>query len=234
MEDAILLFTDAMGITFENNKLLADSFAANGYFVVMPDLFRGDAVPMDRPRNWSQTAWFRNRLPSDVGPVVRVVLREMQGSGYRTIAGVGYSIGNKYLSRFLRSGYLHAGFMAHPTWVEEEDILSIERPVSIAFAGKPGPWRRPILRTGELTGDIGGDGYVNRLQRQEIEMMLTEAKVPFQTTLFSDVPHGFAVRHIHDKRYNKFAKEQVFLQAVQWLDFYIKGEGSAKGFSAWT
>ncbi|RYP47153.1 hypothetical protein DL768_006763 [Monosporascus sp. mg162] len=214
MEDAILLFTDAMGITFENNKLLADSFAANGYFVVMPDLFRGDAVPLDRPRNWSQTAWFRNHLPSDVGPVVRAVLREMQGSGCRAIAGVGYSIGNKYLSRFLRSGYLRAGFMAHPTWVEEEDILSIERPVSIAFAG--------------------GDGYVNRLQRQKIEMMLTEAKVPFQTTLFSDVPHGFAVRHIHDKKYNKFAKEQAFLQAIQWLDFYIKGEGSAKGFSAWT
>ncbi|RYP09650.1 hypothetical protein DL764_001192 [Monosporascus ibericus] len=185
MEDAILLFTDAMGITFENNKLLADSFAANGYFVVMPDLFRGDAVPLDRPRNWSQTAWFRNHLPSDVGPVVRAVLCEMQGSGCRRIAGV-----------------------------EEEDILSIERPVSIVFAG--------------------GGGYVNRLQRQEIEMMLTEAKVPFQTTLFSDVPHGFAVRHIHDKKYNKFAKKQAFLQAVQWLDFYMKGEGSAKGFSAWT
>lgn len=133
LENAILFFTDAMGINFENNRLLADNFAANGYFTVMPDLFRGDAVPLDRPKNWSQTLWFRNHLPSDVEPIIRTVVDEMKKSGVKRIAAVGYSIGAKYLARFMKIARIRVAFIAQPAWVEEEDVLAIDRPISIAF-----------------------------------------------------------------------------------------------------
>jgi dienelactone hydrolase len=40
-EKAILLLTDVLGHKFINAQLLADSFAANGYLTVVPDLFHG-------------------------------------------------------------------------------------------------------------------------------------------------------------------------------------------------
>lgn len=133
MENAILLFTDAMGIHFENNRLLADNFAANGYFTVMPDLFRGDCVPFDRPKDWSQTLWYKNHLPAAVKPIILDVVAEMRKYGVRRIAGVGYSIGAKYLTRFMKDATICVAYIAHPAWVEKEDILAIDRPISIAF-----------------------------------------------------------------------------------------------------
>ncbi len=133
-EDAILFFSDAMGINFCSNRLMVDNFAANGYFTVMPDLFRGDSVPLDRPKNWSQTKWFKHHLPAVVEPIIQAVVEEMRNSGVRRIAGVGYSIGAKYLARFMKMARISVAFVGHPTWVEAEDVLCIDRPISIAFS----------------------------------------------------------------------------------------------------
>ncbi|KAI9772100.1 MAG: hypothetical protein M1840_001388 [Geoglossum simile] len=43
----ILILTDVLGYGLSNIRLIADQFAANGYFVVMPDLFRGDPVKLE-------------------------------------------------------------------------------------------------------------------------------------------------------------------------------------------
>lgn len=42
-----------MGHKFLNAQLIADQFAVKGYFVVMPDLFNGDAVPLNRPEGFN-------------------------------------------------------------------------------------------------------------------------------------------------------------------------------------
>lgn len=47
-------------------------------------------------------------------------------------------------------------------------------------------------------------------------------KATYQINLFSGVEHGFAVRGDVSKRHIKFAKEQAFLQAVNWFDQYLK------------
>lgn len=48
-EFGMLLLPDVIGHAFINSQLVADQFAANGYFVVMPDQFHGDPVPLNRP-----------------------------------------------------------------------------------------------------------------------------------------------------------------------------------------
>jgi dienelactone hydrolase len=58
-------------------------------------------------------------------------------------------------------------------------------------------------------------------KRHESEEILDKLDVPHQINLFSDVEHGFAVRCDLSKPRQKFAKEQVFAQAVAWFDQYL-------------
>lgn len=133
VEDAILIFSDGFGIDSEDNRRLADNFAANGYFAVMPDLFRGESLHPDIPDGFNYNAWERMNLPANVEPLIRSVISRLRSRGVKRIGGAGYSIGTKYLARFMSRGGLCAGFMGHPWWLEREDVLAINKPVSIAF-----------------------------------------------------------------------------------------------------
>lgn len=58
----------------------------NGYFVIMPDLFYGDAVPLNKPGEFDMQKWrnggyhldVKSHLPSTVDPIVESCLREMR------------------------------------------------------------------------------------------------------------------------------------------------------------
>ena len=115
---------------------IADQFAANGYFVVMPDLFYGDPAPLNRPPGFDLMSWLQNHLTEHVDPIIKTVLKEMRGPlGCKRIGGVGYCFGGKYVCRFLKEGRLDAGYTAHPSFVEREELEGIMGPLSISAAG---------------------------------------------------------------------------------------------------
>lgn len=99
---AILILTDVIGHRFINAQLIADQFAANGYFVVMPDLFHGDPVKLNRPADFDLMAWLTGppgHLPARVDPVVDLVLKEMRTNlNCEKIGAVGYCFGVCILS----------------------------------------------------------------------------------------------------------------------------------------
>lgn len=47
-ETAILYLPDVLSI-WQNSKLMADQYAANGYLCLIPDLFNGDPLTLNRP-----------------------------------------------------------------------------------------------------------------------------------------------------------------------------------------
>lgn len=59
--------------------------------------------------------------------------------------------------------------------------------------------------------------------RYDTETMLEDNGVPFQITSFSGLPDGFAVRSQTGEDHEKFVKDEVFRQAIQWLHNYMKG-----------
>lgn len=123
------------------NSSIADQYAANDYFVVIPDLFNGNTVPLNPPADFDLMKWIGSELPKvpTVDAIIEDVIKELHGSyGVKKLGGVGYCFGGKYVCRFLKEGKLDAGFTAHPSFVDKEEVEGIQGPLSIAAAGEPG------------------------------------------------------------------------------------------------
>lgn len=126
-----------IGHEFINAQLIADQFAANGYFTVMPDLFHGDPVKLNRSDDFDLMGWLKNHGTERVDPVIEAALKEMRGPlGCKHIGGVGYCFGGKYVARFLKGGKLDAGFTAHPSFMMPDELKEIQGPLSIAASGE--------------------------------------------------------------------------------------------------
>ncbi|KAF2098971.1 esterase/lipase [Rhizodiscina lignyota] len=214
-EHAILLLTDIIGHRSINSQLIADQFAANGYFIVMPDLFFGDSVPLNKVGELDIPKWFAggynakgtNHGPSTVDPIVELCLSTMR-TEYKCqkIGAAGYCFGAKYVLRHLRSDgkAIDVGHAAHPSHVERDDLQDITGPFSIAAAET--------------------DPVFPPENRHETEDILKSIGVPYQINLYGGVTHGFAVRGDLKDRVQLYAKENAFLQAVQWFDEHLKNQ----------
>lgn len=91
--------------------------------------------------------------------------------------------------------------MAHPSFVEPEELQGFRAPLSIASA--------PV------------DKLFPQEMRHMSENWLNEKGDPWQINVYSHVEHGFSVRGDPTERHQRFAKEQAFLQAINWFDYWL-------------
>ncbi|KAI1609909.1 esterase/lipase [Exophiala viscosa] len=212
-EKGILIITDVIGHRFNNAQLIADQFAANGYFVLMPDLFYSDPIPLNRPGDFDIQKWMKGEyserkiahLPPVVDPIIDSCLVEMRTKyNCKKIGAVGYCFGGKYVVRHLRpeAGKIDAGYTAHPSFVTAEELKDMKGPLSISAAET--------------------DHIFPAEKRRETEDILKELKLPYQLNLYSGVEHGFAVRGDPKNRQHVYAKENAFLQALQWFEEHLQ------------
>ncbi|KAK3381151.1 dienelactone hydrolase [Podospora didyma] len=203
----ILILPDVLGI-WQNSKLIADQFAANGYTAILVDLFNGDALTLNRPANFDFPAWLSKGSTGDnphtketVDPIVVDSLKALKTEyNLKKIGAVGYCFGAKYVVRHYKDG-IDVGYIAHPSFVEEEELGAITGPLSISAAET--------------------DAIFPAEKRHKSEEILKTVGQPYQINLYSGVVHGFAVRCDVSKKHEKFAKEQAFLQAVTWFDEHL-------------
>ncbi|UKZ57349.1 hypothetical protein TrVGV298_011202 [Trichoderma virens] len=97
----ILFIPDVIGI-WQNSKLLADNYAAQGYTVLLPDIFNGDALKLNRSGEFDFVSWG---------------IKALQDLGIKRIGAVGYCFGAKYVVRHYKDG-IDVGFVAHPTMTD--------------------------------------------------------------------------------------------------------------------
>ncbi|KAE9371857.1 alpha/beta-hydrolase [Stipitochalara longipes BDJ] len=205
---AIVFLPDVIGI-WQNSQLMADQFAANGYYTVIPDLFNGDPVELNRKAGFDLMTWLTKGTGGNnphtfeyVDPIVEKTLNWLKKQGFKKIGSVGYCFGAKYTIRFLAKGKgIDVAFVAHPSFVEESELAAIAGPLSIAAAET--------------------DQIFPAEKRHKSETILAETKQPYQINLYSGVVHGFSVRCDTSKKIEKFSKEQAFLQAVNWFDEHL-------------
>ncbi|KPI38143.1 Protein AIM2 [Cyphellophora attinorum] len=196
-EYGILYLTDIFGNALVNNKLLADSLARAGYFVAMPDLFQGDPVPVDAMSNpnsgFNMTEWRARHPQSQVEGIIETAIEAVRSEfGTTKLGATGYCFGGKYVAIFLAEGRgIDAGFTAHPSSVTADEWESIAGPISIEF--------------GEL------DNSNTPENRTNIEAIFAEGNKTFQTSLYADAEHGFAVRTDLTDKKKAFAQESAYL-----------------------
>ncbi|KIW23500.1 uncharacterized protein PV07_11693 [Cladophialophora immunda] len=212
-DKAILFLTDVIGHRSINSQLMVDQLAANGYFVVMPDLFYGDAIELNKIGELDIPKWFAGGYsakgighgPSTVDPIVETCLSEMRAKYHcKKIGAMGYCFGAKYVVRYLRpdQAQIDVGYAAHPSLIEKDELQGIKGPFAIAAAEN--------------------DHVFPPEKRHESEEILKSLGLPYQINLYGGVAHGFAVRGDLKDRTQLYAKEASFLQALQWFEEYLE------------
>ncbi|KAE9969594.1 hypothetical protein EG327_010560 [Venturia inaequalis] len=204
---AVLYLTDIFGLPLVNNRLLGDSLAKAGYFVVIPDLFKSDAIPsdaLDPGSTFNMTAWRMRHTVAMADAIVEQTIKTMRSElAVKKIGAVGYCYGGKYVARFLAAGKgLDAGFTAHPSSVELSEWDAVGYPLSIAY------------------GDL--DASNNASARSSAEATFIKGGKTYQTSLYAGAEHGFAVRTNLTDPKKRFAQESAYVQAVRWFDAWIK------------
>jgi dienelactone hydrolase len=97
----IVYVPDIYGI-WDNSKLMADQFAANGYTTIIPDVFNGDVFPNSPPEGFDIMEWFAKgtngdnpHTPAQVDPIVVEAIKALKEQGITKIGAVGYCFGAK-------------------------------------------------------------------------------------------------------------------------------------------
>lgn len=136
----VLYLTDIFGIQLLQNRLLADSFGRAGYFVVAPDFFNGmpstlDLVDMTPAQ---QKAFLAAATPEENDAIAQKGIDYLRNvRGINRIGTTGYCFGGRYAFRAVTEGKgIKAAFAAHPSNLQDAEILAIKSPASIAAAGK--------------------------------------------------------------------------------------------------
>ena len=200
---AVLYLTDVFGIQLKENKLLADSFARAGFYVVAPDMFDGAPAPTDlNTPGFNVTDFTMKHQVANTDPIVEKAVAYIQNElKIKNIGATGYCFGGRYAFRFGAPGRgATAVFTAHPSLQEDAEVLAVKAPTSVAAA-----------ETDQLMSDD---------KRHQLEGFLKQNKNPYSVALYSGTNHGFGVRANVSNPQEKFGKEEAFFQAVRWFDVW--------------
>lgn len=204
---AILYLPDIFSLS-QNAKLIADQYAAAGYLTLIVDVMNGDALPIDfNPAGFDFPKFLAGgssgdnpHTPEAVDAVVQAGIQYLKEEKKVTKLGsVGYCFGAKYVARAFPA--IQCGYMAHPSWVSEEELAAFKAPLSIAAA------EDDFIFPTEL--------------RHKSEEILRTVGQPWQMNVYSGVQHGFATRCDLSVKAQKWAKEQAFFQAVAWFNAWL-------------
>ncbi|EIM81993.1 chlorocatechol-degradation protein [Stereum hirsutum FP-91666 SS1] len=205
-DKAVLILTDVFGLELNNNRLLADAYAKNGFKVFMPDLFDGDSVAADALNpgsNFDLMEWFGRHGPQIITPIIDNVIAAANEQGFKIFAGVGYCFGARYVFNLAFENKISVSVTAHPTMIQVEDLqkyLEVSKAPLLINSCTTDP-QFPPEKIEAADRILGGGKFAPGYERVHWE----------------GCTHGFAVRgDISDPKI-KASKEGCFKKCVEFL-----------------
>ncbi|EXF74106.1 dienelactone hydrolase [Colletotrichum fioriniae PJ7] len=242
----LLLLTGGTGLKSTNNQLQADKFASEGYVVVMPDLFNGDAAPnsstidssedtgsfldtfkmkiVETAKSFQIDMWLARHTEEKVLPILYKVIegsKEKFADAVKNgdgIYAVGYCIGGRYI--------LHLG--------SDKKVTTGGQESADAEAGevKTGPFIKvgAIAHGASVTPDdftgvkvpislvcVENDPLFPEEVRTHGEDVMSKANLEHEVQVYPGVPHGFAVVGEYQDAAIKDAQTTAYDQMLKWI-----------------
>ncbi|KAG9313257.1 dienelactone hydrolase [Chiua virens] len=194
----ILFFADVYGPLFINNQLLQDYFASCGFLVLGPDYFFGDAIP-NHPPDRDRQAWINSaRAPAiEVIPKWLDAVKGLYGTESMKYCAVGYCFGASFVMDLAADGFVVAGALAHPAFLDEIHFEKLTRPLLLSCPED--------------------DHTFPHEARRRAEDIMVRNKSTYHFQVFSGVKHGFAVRGNPDVPQERWSKEESARGIKEWF-----------------
>ncbi|KAL7280329.1 hypothetical protein ACG7TL_005246 [Trametes sanguinea] len=230
-KDKVVLFlSDVFGLKLQNNlaharlprgahapsrdrsshalafQLLADDYARNGFKVVEPDLFEGDALPEDALHSGKVDfgAWLAKHGMDRVVGIIRTVIDALKAEGVTKFAAVGFCFGARPAFDLAFNNELQVVAVSHPSLLQIpadlEKYASQSKAPLLINSCETDP-QFPIDAQAKADEILGGGKFAPGYVR----------------TYWEGCTHGFAVRgDISDPKV-KAGKEGAFKATVEFL-----------------
>ncbi|KAF2147524.1 uncharacterized protein K452DRAFT_293923 [Aplosporella prunicola CBS 121167] len=243
----LLLLTGGTGIKSTNNQLQADKFAQEGFVVVMPDQFGGEAAPnatMPAPSqpNWIDSVkatlaeaaksfaidmWLARHTPEKVLPLLHKAIDGAKEEFADAIAygggiyGAGYCFGAKYI--LILAGE-HADAAIHGQESKSEDVekgAAAKEPLL-----KVGAVAHPTMVAKEDITAVKAPITMALVQNDPVfseevgkagQEALEKNGVEHEIKTYSGVPHGFAVLGDYEESNIMEQQRLAYDQMLGWL-----------------
>lgn len=196
----VVIATDIYGFDYNNVNLVADALAAHDYYVLVPDLLKGDNFV----EGGDLGLWLESHDVQDASKVYgKYVAAVKQTLKPLLLAGIGYCYGAKAVVQELgNKGSLDVGAISHPSFVTIEDIEAVAKPLFIGAA------QHDSIFTVEL--------------RHKTEEILNKNNQSYQINLYQGVSHGYSIRGDVTDPNVKYAKENTFEAEIEWFKRYTE------------
>jgi len=228
-EKAIFFITDFFGYALPNAQLLADEYAANGFYVYVPDLFDGDTIPVsilsrllptkqqEAQKTVAQNAadaaaagaavgpWLTKHPEAVVMPRIQKFLSYIRSQPeHKKVAAVGSCWGARYailLTHPEADPYVDCAVGHHPSFVKiPGEIEKIAKPVAIEV----------------------GDADTIFVQKDiEITKEIFKNKKDCEIEVYEDQVHGFTIRGDLSVDKDKKAKEKAVQRCVSFINKHV-------------
>lgn len=214
----LILFTDIFGVAFNNNKILADKMAAQGYKVYVPDILQNDAIPSEHLPPSTGTMlnklyfmgklitllpWIIRHRSAVTLPIVKTFTDEVKAlnPGYK-VGVTGYCFGGLYSATLAADPSLvDVGFACHPSALNDTVLHNINVPFGFACAAKD---------------DFFSPDYAAKAQEY-----LINKKIPTEMVVYPGTEHGFAARPDFGNEQTRTAFYAAIQQTVDFLHKYL-------------
>ncbi|KAM0754303.1 chlorocatechol-degradation protein [Meredithblackwellia eburnea MCA 4105] len=207
---AIILLPEVFGLELINARLLADSFAANGFQVYIPDFLAGEAVPLEvfHREGFDLWGWLGQHPASFCRPHVEKLVETLKGKGVKKMGAVGYCFGAREVVGMTIDGIFDVSVVAHPSLIRVPEDLQLLK----AKSTSPFLWQ------------TAAEDYVFTPEHSVIADKIFEgASEDVCKRINYEAGHGFASRGDLKVPEIKAEKERAFDDAVKFFQKHLRG-----------